>query len=66
MDCDGPKHALIRDADGSFSGSSPALGSIVARAELRYTILLFQKFSLKFLVVTIIHAGSTTTAHVFL
>lgn len=35
MDCDGPKHALIRDTDGSFSGSSPEIGSIVAHAELR-------------------------------
>ena len=35
MDCDGPKHALIRDADGSFGGLSQIAGSIVPFAELR-------------------------------
>ncbi len=36
MDCDGPKHALIRDIDGRFtSTSSGREGSIVPVAELR-------------------------------
>ena len=36
MDCDGPKHALVRDMDGSLLGSSPFESSIVPHAELRY------------------------------
>ena len=36
MDCDGPKHALIRDMDGSLLGSSPVESSIIPYAELRY------------------------------
>lgn len=35
MDCDGPKHALVRDVDGLFLGSSPREGSIAPYAELR-------------------------------
>lgn len=35
MDCDGPKHALIIDSDGSFAGTSDSVGSIVPFAELR-------------------------------
>ena len=35
MDCDGPKHALVRDNDGSFGGTAPIVGSIVPFAELR-------------------------------
>lgn len=35
MDCDGPKHALIRDMDGSFVSTAPVVGSIVPFAELR-------------------------------
>ena len=35
MDCDGPKHALVRDVDGQLLGSSPREGSIVPFAELR-------------------------------
>jgi len=38
MDCDGPKHALIRDLDGRFVDSFPAEGSIVPFAELRYIV----------------------------
>lgn len=47
MDCDGPKHALIRDLDGSFGGTTPSAGSIVPFAELRYildVVLLFMNF----------------------
>ena len=36
MDCDGPKHSLVRDIDGRFVGTSPSEGSIVPVAELRY------------------------------
>ena len=38
MDCDGPKHALIRDTDGRFVGTSSAgvEGSVVPRAEIRF------------------------------
>ena len=36
MDCDGPKHALIRDLDGSFVGTYPVEGSVVPFAEIRY------------------------------
>lgn len=35
MDCDGPKHALIRDMDGSFGNTAPIVGSIIPFAELR-------------------------------
>ena len=35
MDCDGPKHALVRDIDGQFVGTFPAQGSVVPFAELR-------------------------------
>ena len=35
IDCDGPKHALVRDVDGSLLGSSPLESSIVPYAELR-------------------------------
>lgn len=35
MDCDGPKHCLIKDQDGLFMGSAPNEGSIVPLAELR-------------------------------
>ena len=38
MDCDGPKHALVRDLDGRFVDSFPAEGSIVPFAELRYIV----------------------------
>ena len=37
MDCDGPKHALVRDMDGSLLESSPVESSIVPHAELRYS-----------------------------
>ena len=44
MDCDGPKHALVRDMDGSLLGSTPVESSIVPYAELRcsydYVIIL--------------------------
>ena len=36
MDCDGPKHALVRDMDGTLLGSSPVESSIIPYAELRY------------------------------
>lgn len=36
MDCDGPKHALIVDTDGTFVGSHPVKGSVAPFAELRY------------------------------
>ena len=36
MDCDGPKHALIRDLDGSFVGTYPVEGSVVPFAEIRF------------------------------
>ena len=39
MDCDGPKHSLIRDLDGSFLGLAPSEGSVVPRAELRSVML---------------------------
>lgn len=39
MDCDGPKHALIRDNDGRFVGTYPTLGSIIPFAELRWSAL---------------------------
>ena len=35
MDCDGPKHSLVRDFDGQFVGTYPAEGSVVPFAELR-------------------------------
>ena len=35
MDCDGPKHALIRDVDGTFVETAPTEGSVVPFAELR-------------------------------
>ena len=35
MDCDGPKHALVRDLDGTFVGTSPLEGSVVPFAEIR-------------------------------
>jgi len=38
MDCDGPKHALVRDVDGSLLGSSPVESSIIPFAELRYSV----------------------------
>ena len=38
MDCDGPKHALVRDMDGSLLGSSPVESSILPYAELRYLL----------------------------
>lgn len=37
MDCDGPKHALIRDIDGRFVSTYPTEGSIIPFAELRYS-----------------------------
>ena len=40
MDCDGPKHALVRDVDGSLLGSYIE-SSIVPYAELRYSIQWF-------------------------
>jgi len=39
MDCDGPKHALVRDIDGALLGSAPDESSIVPFAEIRYFIL---------------------------
>ena len=36
MDCDGPKHSLVRDLDGRFVGTFPTEGSVVPFAELRY------------------------------
>lgn len=36
MDCDGPKHALVRDLDGSFVGTYPVEGSVAPFAEVRY------------------------------
>lgn len=35
MDCDGPKHSIIRDLDGHFVGTSHP-GSLIPRAELRF------------------------------
>ena len=35
MDCDGPKHALVRDIDGRFTSTAPVQGSIIPVAELR-------------------------------
>ena len=35
MDCDGPKHALIDDRDGTFLGTHPLKGSAAPFAELR-------------------------------
>ena len=35
MDCDGPKHALVRDLDGSFVGTYPMEGSVAPFAEVR-------------------------------
>ena len=35
MDCDGPKHSLLRDLDGRFIGTYPSEGSVVPFAELR-------------------------------
>ena len=35
MDCDGPKHSLVRDLDGRFIGTYPSEGSVVPFAELR-------------------------------
>ena len=29
MDCDDPKHALVRDLDGTFVGTYPVEGSVV-------------------------------------
>ena len=37
MDCDGPKHALVRDLDGTFVGTYPVEGSVVPFAEIRNT-----------------------------
>lgn len=42
MDCDGPKHALIRDIDGRFVSTHPSEGSIIPFAELRWVIYFFQ------------------------
>ena len=36
MDCDGPKHALVRDVDGLLLDTSPLEGSVVPYAEIRY------------------------------
>ena len=36
MDCDGPKHSLVRDLDGRFVGTYPTEGSVIPLAELRY------------------------------
>lgn len=44
MDCDGPKHALVRDVDGSLLGSSPVESSVVPFAELRCFHSLFHIF----------------------
>ena len=41
MDCDGPKHALVRDLDGTFVGTYPVEGSVVPFAEIRYPTWLF-------------------------
>ena len=35
MDCDGPKHALVRDVDGIFWGALITEGSIAPFAKLR-------------------------------
>lgn len=35
MDCDGPKHSLVRDLDGQFAGTYPVEGSVIPLAELR-------------------------------
>ena len=40
MDCDGPKHALIRDIDGRFVNTFPTQGSVIPFAELRYKKLI--------------------------
>ena len=40
MDCDGPKHALVRDVDGSLLGLYIE-SSIVPYAELRYSTKCF-------------------------
>ncbi len=47
MDCDGPKHALIRDGDGRFVGTYPILGSIIPFAELRYVTRVQQCLLIK-------------------
>ena len=48
MDCDGPKHALIDDRDGTFLGTHPLKGSVVPFAELRYRgALSLTHFSMK-------------------
>eukprot|EP00117_Sycon_ciliatum_P037364 scpid335/ scgid27970/ Fibrocystin-L; Polycystic kidney and hepatic disease 1-like protein 1 len=40
MDCDGPKHSIVLDLDGTFTAASSSttgrVGSIVPRAELRF------------------------------
>ena len=45
MDCDGPKHALVRDIDGTLLGSSPVESSIIPYAELRYVCALVTELS---------------------
>lgn len=40
MDCDGPKHALVRDIDGTFVSTYPTEGSIIPVAELRYLVCM--------------------------
>lgn len=39
MDCDGPKHALVRDIDGRFVSTQSSQGSIIPMAEIRYRII---------------------------
>ena len=46
MDCDGPKHALIRDSDGRFINTLPSLGSIIPFAELRLVLVMYSKLEM--------------------
>ena len=46
MDCDGPKHSLVRDLDGQFVGTHPSEGSVIPFAELRYNIFQTESLTL--------------------
>ena len=36
MDCDGPKHALVRDIDGTFTNNSDIFTTLIPFAEIRF------------------------------